>query len=89
MSPVDYVARVVVASAFHPPREPLGVSQVTSHPRLTFQEYLGYLESYGYEVPEVEYAVWRQAFENYVEARSLKAEKEEHALSVSVPSSLS
>ncbi|TDZ25510.1 L-2-aminoadipate reductase large subunit [Colletotrichum orbiculare MAFF 240422] len=74
MVPVNHVARLVVASALHPPRQPLGVAQVTSHPRLTFRTYLGALEKYGYDVPEVEYSDWSQALQNYV------AEGKEHAL---------
>lgn len=38
--PVNSVARVVVAAALNPPIAPLGVAQVTSHPRLTFRQYL-------------------------------------------------
>ncbi|KAL0941207.1 putative L-aminoadipate-semialdehyde dehydrogenase [Colletotrichum truncatum] len=74
MVPVDHVARLVVASALHPPRQPLGVAQVTSHPRLTFRTYLGALEKYGYDVPEVEYSQWSKALQDYV------AEGKEHAL---------
>ncbi|SLM34666.1 l-aminoadipate-semialdehyde dehydrogenase large subunit [Lasallia pustulata] len=68
MVPVDHVARVVVASAFHPPVSPLGVAQVTSHPRLRFHEYLATLQEYGYDVPEVDYPTWRSSLEKYVSA---------------------
>ncbi|KAF9878966.1 L-aminoadipate-semialdehyde dehydrogenase [Colletotrichum karsti] len=74
MVPVDHVARLVVASALHPPRQPLGVAQVTSHPRLTLSSWVGSLEKYGYNVPEVEYPAWSKALQDYV------AEGKEHAL---------
>src|SRR5205823_5853884 len=48
MVPVTQVARVVVASTFNPPVSPLGVAQITSHPRITFNEFLGSLENFGY-----------------------------------------
>lgn len=76
MVPVNHVARLVVASAFSPPKLPLGVAHVTSHPRLTFSEYLGTLEKFGYEVPEVEYGVWKGRLEEYVGMEG----KEQHAL---------
>ena len=68
MVPVDHVARTVVASAFHPLLSPLGVVQVTSHPRLRFYEYLATLEEYGYQAAEVEYSVWRAAVEKYIDS---------------------
>ena len=81
MAPVNYVARVVIASAFHPPKSPLGVSQVTSHPRLQFREYLSALQTYGYLVPEAKYSAWREAFEKYVEGDP-QTGREQHALLV-------
>lgn len=74
--PVTEVARVVVASALHPPVSPLGVAQVTSHPRLTLNDWLSALEEYGYEVPKVSYAEWCEKLREYVSDES----KEEHAL---------
>ncbi|KAI9049800.1 hypothetical protein LZ554_005951 [Drepanopeziza brunnea f. sp. 'monogermtubi'] len=74
--PVNHVARVVVASALSPPKRELAVAQVTSHPRLTFSAYLATLETYGYEVPEVEYKVWSKKLEEY----AAKEENEQHAL---------
>ncbi|MBE3044105.1 thioester reductase domain-containing protein [Candidatus Bathyarchaeota archaeon] len=73
--PVTEVARVVVASALHPPVSPLGVAQVTSHPRLTLNSWLGALEEYGYTVPKVSYAEWTEKLRAYVDE-----DKEEHAL---------
>ena len=67
MVPVDHVARTVVASALHPPQSPLGVVQVTSHPRLRFYEYLATLEEYGYQAPDVEYPAWRASLEKYID----------------------
>ncbi|KAF9698137.1 hypothetical protein EKO04_003866 [Ascochyta lentis] len=78
MVPVTHVARVVVASSFNPPIEPLGVAQITSHPRITFQQFLGSLESFGYNVPEVPYSAWKNNMEAYVADRS--GTKEENAL---------
>ena len=66
MVPVDHVARVVVACAFSPPTSPLGVAHVTGHPRLRFNQFLAALETYGYDVPLVDYIPWTGALENYV-----------------------
>ncbi|KAM3076161.1 large subunit of alpha-aminoadipate reductase [Clarireedia jacksonii] len=76
--PVNHVARIVVAAALSPPKTPLGVAQVTSHPRLTFSEYLGFLEKYGYEAPEVEYEVWSGKLKEY--AADTTEGREQHAL---------
>ncbi|KAH7075855.1 hypothetical protein BKA63DRAFT_443056 [Paraphoma chrysanthemicola] len=78
MVPVTHVARVVVASSFNPPTSPIGVAQITSHPRITFNEFLGALEHYGYTVPLVPYATWKASMESYVQDRS--GTKEENAL---------
>ncbi|KAK6359366.1 large subunit of alpha-aminoadipate reductase [Orbilia brochopaga] len=66
MVPVDHVARVVVASALYPPAAPLAVAQVTSHPRLRFNEFLATLDVYGYGVSRVDYIPWRIALEKHV-----------------------
>jgi L-aminoadipate-semialdehyde dehydrogenase len=76
MVPANHVARVVVAAALSPPKNPLSVAQVTSHPRMTFNQYLATLQTYGYDVPEVEYAVWKQKLEEY----ATHEENEQHAL---------
>jgi L-aminoadipate-semialdehyde dehydrogenase len=78
MVPVTHVARVVVASSFNPPVQPLGVAQITSHPRITFNEFLGSLEKFGYTAPLVSYAQWKADMETYVTDRS--GTKEENAL---------
>lgn len=67
MVPVDHVARVVVATAFHPPADDkLTVAHVTSQPRIRFNQFLGSLKAYGYQVSEVDYIPWRIALEKYV-----------------------
>ena len=67
--PVDHVARVVVASALHPPLAPtekLSVVQVTGHPRIQFNHMLDALNSFGYNVEKSEYREWAKALEKYV-----------------------
>lgn len=76
MVPVNHVARVVVAAALSPPGKELEVAQVTSHPRLTFSQYLATLETYGWDVPEVSYQVWKSKLEAYAAAEGV----EQHAL---------
>ena len=66
MVPVDHVARVVVASAFYPPATPLAVAQVTSHPRLRFNEFLSTLSTFGYNIEITDYIPWRIALEKHV-----------------------
>ena len=79
MVPVDHVARLVVACALHPPVSPLGVAQVTSHPRLKLNEFLGCLETYGYNVPNEGYEDWTAQLEDYVQGGKQK-DLEQHAL---------
>jgi L-aminoadipate-semialdehyde dehydrogenase len=74
--PVTRVSRIVVAAALHPPTEPLGVVHVTSHPRLTTNDWLGALEAYGYSLPKISYAEWCDKLSAYV----ADAKNEEHAL---------
>jgi L-aminoadipate-semialdehyde dehydrogenase len=78
MVPVTHVARVVVASCFNPPIAPLGVAQITSHPRITINDFLSSLEKYGYTAPLVSYTQWKSNMEAYVSDRS--GTKEENAL---------
>ena len=66
MVPVNHVARIVVASTFHPPTSPLGVVHVTSPVRLRFNDFLGILETYGYVAPREEYDIWRNAAKSFV-----------------------
>lgn len=80
MVPVDHVARVVIASTFNPPCEPIGVAHVTGHPRLRFNQFLGALQSYGYNVPQVDYVPWSTSLENYVNGSQLNDKSSQHAL---------
>lgn len=67
MVPVDHVARVVVATALHPPlQNALTVAHVTGHPRILFQDFLGELCQYGYLVKSSDYIEWRAKLEQYV-----------------------
>lgn len=73
MVPVDHVARVVVATALHPPQSDyLSVAHVTGHPRITFNTFVGTMKTYGYEVAQIDYPDWRVALERFVveEAKS-------------------
>jgi L-aminoadipate-semialdehyde dehydrogenase len=75
MVPVTHVARVVVATSFFPPMEPLGVAQVTSHPRLTFNQFTEALAAYG--VKKAPYENWKRKIDEYI-----REGREEHALYV-------
>lgn len=67
MVPVDHVARVVVATALHPPQsEYLSVAHVTGHPRISFNQFVGTMKTYGYEVSKIDYPEWRSALERFV-----------------------
>jgi L-2-aminoadipate reductase len=77
--PVTQVSRIVVAAAFHLDaalEQPLGVAQVTSHPRLTLNEWMGALDMYGYRTPMVPYREWATKLQEYVGGDA----EEEHAL---------
>ncbi|KAL9631402.1 MAG: hypothetical protein Q9164_005912, partial [Protoblastenia rupestris] len=60
-----------------PVTQSLGVAQVTSHPRLTLNEWIGALETYGYRVPMVSYQERCTRVKEYVQDDS---KEEEHAL---------
>ena len=78
--PVTQVSRIVVAAALHLSavlNQPLGVAQVTGHPRPTLNQWIGALEMYGYQAPQVSYDEWRNKVKDYVNNGS---QKEEHAL---------
>lgn len=67
MVPVDHVARVIVAAALNSSyAHPLSVAHVTSHPRITFNEFLGSLRNFGYGVKETEYFTWKTSLEKHV-----------------------
>ncbi|KAF2093182.1 large subunit of L-aminoadipate-semialdehyde dehydrogenase [Rhizodiscina lignyota] len=76
MVPVTHVARLVAACAFNPPVQPLGVAQVTSHPRMHMTEFVGCLASFGYDVREVSYEEWCEKVRAFV----ADPKKEEFAL---------
>jgi L-aminoadipate-semialdehyde dehydrogenase len=78
--PVTQVSRIVVAAAFHIPAatgQTLAVAHVTSHPRLTLNDWIGSVEVFGYDTPLVPYADWAAKVKEYVGDES---NKEEHAL---------
>ena len=78
MVPVTHVARVVVASTLSPPVSPISVAQITSHPRITINTFIGALAKFGYNVPLVPYSEWKSNMEAYVADQS--GTREEHAL---------
>ncbi|KAL3425272.1 L-aminoadipate-semialdehyde dehydrogenase [Phlyctema vagabunda] len=78
--PVNHVARVVVAAALNPIENGVHVVHVTGHPRLRMNEYLSYLEYYGFKAPEVDYDQWKDELEKYVSAWGQEMDQEQHAL---------
>ncbi len=77
--PVTQVSRIVVAATLHLDAAlglPLGVAHVTSHPRLTLNEWMNALEKYGYRGPMVPYREWVTKVQDYVGGDV----KEEYAL---------
>ncbi|CCT65927.1 probable alpha-aminoadipate reductase large subunit [Fusarium fujikuroi] len=77
--PVDHVARVVVASTLNP-LPGMNVVHVTAHPRLRMNELLSALSYYGYEVPEVDYDIWKSQLEEFVSAGAVEKDQEQNAL---------
>ncbi|GFP54574.1 L-2-aminoadipate reductase large subunit [Trichoderma asperellum] len=78
--PVTQVSRIVVSSAFHlsaATGQSVAVAQVTSHPRLTLNDWIGALEVYGYEAPIMPYPEWSAKVKEYV---SDDTKEEPHAL---------
>ena len=76
MVPVTHVARLIASTAFYGDKG--SVSHVEAHPRLTFNEFLSALESYGYSTPISPYDEWRQEVISYVEQP--RSDREELAL---------
>ena len=77
--PITQVSRIVIAAAFHLDaaiHQPLGVAQVTSHPRLTLNEWMGALDMYSYDTPMVPYREWATKTQEYVGGDA----EEDHAL---------
>ncbi|UKZ51964.1 putative NRPS-like protein biosynthetic cluster [Trichoderma virens] len=67
--PVTQVSRIVVASAFHlsaATGQSVAVAQVTGHPRMTLNDWIGALEVFGYEVPKIPYPDWSAKVKGYV-----------------------
>ena len=78
--PVTQVSRIVVAAAFQPLAaggQSVSVMQVTSHRRLTLNDWMAALEMYGYPVPMVPYQEWCEKIQEYVGDTT---KEEEHAL---------
>ncbi len=69
--PVTHCAKIVVAASLHAPSTGVQVVQVTPHPQLPFNDFLSTLEKYGYECPQVPYAIWKKKLEEYVARCSL------------------
>lgn len=71
MVPVDHVARIVTAAAFHSVQSNLVTLHVTGHPRSRFVDILSALSAYGFKVSTTDYVPWRIALERYtiVESR--------------------
>ena len=74
MVPVTHVARLINAVNFHSDKGT--TAHVDAHPRLTFNQFLGVLEKYGYAAPIEDYESWKQTVVQYVEA----TDREELAL---------
>lgn len=68
LSPVDHVARIASLSLLRSsPSSPL-VYQVTARPNVRFNDFLGSLPKYGYNVQRAEYLIWRTKLEQHVMA---------------------
>ncbi|PHH85060.1 hypothetical protein CDD83_973 [Cordyceps sp. RAO-2017] len=77
--PVTQVSRIVVASALHlstATGQRLAVAQVTGHPRVTMNDWIGALDVFGYDIPMVSYPDWSNKVKEYVSDDT----KEEHSL---------
>lgn len=71
MVPVDHVAKIVTSSSIVPPiTKEVGVCQVTAHPRLKFNDFLGSLNDYGYNLKQDDYPLWKSELENFVVNKS-------------------
>lgn len=67
MCPVDHVALLASLSTQSvSPSSAFNVIHVTGHPRLRFNDLLGALVTYGYDVKRVEYVQWRTKLEQHV-----------------------
>lgn len=70
MVPVDHVARITVATALHPADDTMTVAQVTAHPRIKFNDFIGQLNEYGYNLKQDDYPLWKSQLENFVVNKS-------------------
>ena len=66
MASVNFVARLVIASALHPPSKGVAVAQVSGNPRMNIHKYLSFLPSYGFDVRMVDYNDWKAALDRHV-----------------------
>ncbi|ORX38176.1 aminoadipate-semialdehyde dehydrogenase [Kockovaella imperatae] len=65
--PVDHVALLTSLAGVTPPTAPgVPVVHVTGHPSLRFNDLLGSLPAYGYQVSQIEYIQWRTRLEQHV-----------------------
>ncbi|KAK4690042.1 L-2-aminoadipate reductase, partial [Tremellales sp. Uapishka_1] len=67
VAPVDHVALLCSLSTLsQSPKSALTVLHVTGHPKLRFNDLLGSLSTYGYNVKRTEYIHWRTKLEQHV-----------------------
>lgn len=67
--PVDHVALLSALSVTSPLLDtsaPFRVAHVTGHPPIRFNDLLGALSTYGYQVQQTEYVHWRTKLEQHV-----------------------
>ncbi|TYJ57246.1 L-aminoadipate-semialdehyde dehydrogenase [Cryptococcus floricola] len=65
--PVDHVARLSSLSALSSSASSaFNIMHVTGHPKLRFNDLLGSLQTFGYDVKRVEYVHWRTKLEQHV-----------------------
>ena len=77
---MSQVSRIVVVARFNLPAatgQRLAVAQVTAHPRLTLNDWIGALEIFGYTAPLMPYRDWSAKVKEYVDDDT---KHEEHAL---------
>lgn len=65
MVPVDHVATVVALSAITAPSS-AAVLHIAARPPVTFNNLFAFLVTYGYDVSQCEYVVWRGKLEQHV-----------------------
>lgn len=87
MTPVDHVARITVLASLHAAMASAQTSgtsarvfHVTGHPVRRFNDILGALQLYGWDVKTIEYVVWRTKLEEHVLGAAGNAGEETNAL---------